>query len=212
MYIPRHFENTADFVVENILSEFTFSVLVSLGASLQVTHLPLLRVDDGTEYGKIIGHVAKPNPHTQLIDGNTPALAIFSGPHAYVSPNWYASENMVPTWNYAAVHVHGRPQAVGDPEGALRILNAMVEAFETDATGNWRTSQMSPRKLQGQLNGIVAFEMPIERIEAKAKMSQNRTAADIQGVVGGLTESAFELDRQTAEWMLKINGLGEKGS
>ncbi len=212
MYVPRHFEDIDGLVADQVVSAYPFAILISTADRPVITHLPMLRIDDGTEYGLLIGHVAKPNPHVAQLDGTTPATAIFSGPHAYVSPNWYASPNLVPTWNYAAVHLHGVPRAINNDERTVEILDLLVAAFETPATGNWNTAQLSDGRMEGQIKGIVAFEMPITRIEAKVKMSQNRSAADVDGVATRLAASEHDVDRDTATLMREISARRETGS
>lgn len=206
MYVPPHFTGTDEDVAERLIAENPFAMLISPSPELQITHLPLLLRTDGDGVHKIIGHVAKANPHWQGFDGTSPATAVFSGPHAYLSPNWYVSPGMVPTWNYAAVHVHGYPVALPDPVDAEAALDALVTAFESDATGNWRLGSLSPERLQGQLKGIVAFEMTVDKMVCKLKMSQNRKPEDAQGAMAALEKSTDQGDRRTAAMMRGIHG------
>ena len=112
----------------------------------------------------------------------------------------------MPTWNYAAVHLHGKPRAVEDEAGAVAILDALVSTFESDRTGNWSTADLPDGMLPKQIKGIVAFEMPVERIELKVKMSQNRQPDDIKGVIQALGDSESEADRATARMMADLSG------
>ncbi len=214
MYIPKHFSNENVAFAQDLIAENGFGLLMSpVGSQTgvpELSHIPMIVVDDGTENGCIIGHVAKANPHWKSFDGKALALAIFSGPHAYISPNWYANEASVPTWNYAAVHVHGTPQAVSDDVRAEEILRLLVATFEDDLTGNWSMDQLPKGHLGRQLKGIVAFEMPIIRYEIKVKMSQNRGADDIAGAISALKSSDRQADQATANMMQGLSAGAEK--
>lgn len=209
MYIPKHFSNQDLDFAHNLIAENAFGLLMSTVGNQEgapeLSHIPMIFVDDGTEYGRIIGHVAKANSHWKSFDSKTPALAVFSGPHAYISPNWYANAALVPTWNYAAVHVHGVPVAVTDDIRAEEILRLLVAAFEYDGTGNWSMDQLPEGHLGRQLKGIVAFEIPVTRYEIKVKMSQNRSADDVAGVVSALKLSERQSDQATANMMQDLN-------
>lgn len=209
MYIPKHFSNQDLAFVHNLIAENAFGLLMSpvgnQDGAPEFSHIPMIIVDDGTEYGCIIGHVAKANLHWKSFDSKAPAFAVFSGPHAYVSPNWYVSKAMVPTWNYAAVHVHGAPQAIHDDVRAEEILRQLIAAFEHDGTGNWSMDQLPDGHLSRKLKGIVAFDMPITGYEIKVKMSQNRGADDVAGIVSALKQSDHQSDQATAEMMQQLS-------
>ncbi|MGJ3259688.1 MAG: FMN-binding negative transcriptional regulator [Rhodospirillales bacterium] len=205
MYIPKFFANDDEALAREIVADHAFGVLMTFpgveDADADISHLPMLWTG-----GRLIGHVARANPHGARFDGASPSVAVFMGPHAYISPNWYAHDGLVPTWNYAAVHLHGKPHAVEDEAGAVGILDTLVAAFENDATGNWSTADLPDGVLSRQVKGIVAFEMPVERIETKVKMSQNRKPDDIEGVISALGASPYEDDRATADMMRDLNG------
>ncbi len=203
MYVPPHFKSDDDAVTRKLIAENAFGLLTVPAAPDAITHLPMLLLEQaGGE--KLIGHVAKANSIWKTFDGTHQAVAIFSGPHAYLSPNWYVSENMVPTWNYAAVHVFGRPVAVADDDAADAVLQKLVAAFEQGATGNWSMDRLTPDFRRRQLKGIVAFEMPIERIETKLKMSQNRSAEDAEGAMRGLEATGDPQALATVEIMRQV--------
>lgn len=209
MYIPKHFSSDDIELARGIVRDHAFALLMTAPVTVEdapdISHLPMLWLADGAGHGRVIGHVARANSHWQRFDGNMTSLAIFSGPHAYISPNYYVSAAMVPTWNYAAVHLYGKPVAVTDDTGAIAVLNTLVAAFENDATGNWTTDRLPDGHLERQLKGIVAFEMSVEHIDIKLKMSQNRKAEDIGGVIDALSESTYQDDRDTASMMLALN-------
>lgn len=205
MYLPRHFASDDPAVAHAVIDQNAFAILVTHSDDLEISHIPILRIDDGSEFGKLIGHVAKPNPQGNHFDGSLSATAIFSGPHAYVSPSWYVTPELVPTWNYAAVHAHGNPVAVEEQMAARAIIDELVSRFESDETGNWSTARLSEKRMIGQMKGITAFEMPIERFEIKLKMSQNRSESDAAGVMDALSKSDRESDRGTAQVMSQID-------
>lgn len=209
MYMPKFFASDDEALAHDIVAQHAFGVLMTLpdgGGACDISHLPMLWQSGGGPHGRLIGHVAKANPHGARFDGTQATVAVFSGPHAYISPNWYAHGGLVPTWNYAAVHLHGTPRAVTDEAGAIDILDTLVGAFESDTSGNWSTAKLPDGVLVKQLKGIVAFEMPVTRIETKVKMSQNRAPDDIAGVVAALAQSERQEERATASMMRDLNG------
>ncbi|MDA0996609.1 MAG: FMN-binding negative transcriptional regulator [Proteobacteria bacterium] len=199
MYVPPAFKSEDAALGERLIAENAFGLLITTGSPPNANHIPMLRRADGV----LIGHVAKANPQWQAFDGKAEAVAVFFGPHAYVSPNWYVTPAMVPTWNYAAVHVFGAPRIV-EGEKAADVLRALVGTFESDATGNWRLENLPDGMLEKQIKGIVAFEMPVDRIEIKTKLNQNRSAADAAAVQAKLAASIDPLARATAQMMAAI--------
>ena len=186
MYTPEHFEENDPQILHDLIREFSFALLVTAQNGTPVgTHLPMLVEAKGVN-GILFGHVARANNHWRQFDGGTEAMAVFQGPHSYISPNWYANEGLVPTWNYASIHAYGRPQAIEDPGETTDILWRLVEANETDATGNWSMSRLPSHEVKKQIKGIVAFRMPIDRLEGKFKMGQNRPPEDVMAAAKGL--------------------------
>ena len=186
MYTPKHFEENDPQILENLMFGFSFALLVTAQNGTPLgTHLPLLFEPTGAN-GVLVGHLARANNHWRQFDGGTEAMAVFQGPHSYISPNWYANDGLVPTWNYATIHAYGQPQAIEDPIETKDILARLVKANETDTTGNWSMSRLSSDEIKKQLKGIVAFRMPIDRLEGKFKMGQNRPPEDVLAAVKGL--------------------------
>jgi transcriptional regulator len=177
----------------DLIGEYPFGMLVSFSeGSPQVTHLPMLAdVRDGELW--ILGHVARANPHAKtILAGGARASAIFLGPHAYVSASWYEQPYVtVPTWNYEAVHCDGTLRE-GDAYG---ILADLTKKFEAGRSNPWQMEKLDVEYLEKQLRGIVAFEMRVDALRAKAKLSQNRTPEDRARVTAALEASPFELDR-----------------
>jgi len=187
MYVPKHFAETDVGILAEVMRSSSFASLVMSGDGIPMgTHLPLYLDADKGMHGTLLGHMARANDEWKRFDGKTTALAIFTGINAYIGPNWYLSENAVPTWNYMAVHAYGKPRIIDDGEEVLAVLERLTSAHENDATGNWTMDKMDRNILLGMLKGIVAFEMPIETIEGKAKMGQNKKTEDTAGAIRGL--------------------------
>jgi len=192
MYVPSHFATRDDALVDELIDAYSFATLVSQhDGEPFATHLPLLRERRG-DRTVLAGHVARANAHWRSLAGAT-TLAIFSGPHAYVSPRCYVSPNLVPTWNYAAIHCYGRVRLVDDATQARAILARLVERYEGARPDRWAMT-LDPEFEAKLLAAIVAFELDVERIEAKLKLSQNRAPADRAAML-----AAFDADAGAAE-------------
>lgn len=165
MYIPPAFAETDPAVLREFIDGHGFATLVSEGGGEPfATHLPLLRetAADGGE--RLFGHFAKANPHATFADGQR-VLAIFHGPHTYISPTWYEAPNTVPTWNYIAVHAVGVLCAIAD-RGLLReIFAKLVAQYESSLPRPWSMSAIDDDFSEKMLNGIVGFEIVVERLE-----------------------------------------------
>jgi len=218
MYVPASFRVTDRGELLDFMETYSFATLLS-GAlpAASVTHLPLL-LDRSTPGGEtLLGHMARANPHTHALQAGTASLAIFHGPHAYVSPAWYVHGPPIPTWNYAVVHVHGTPRIL--PDGRTRdLLLRQVEAYEgpwharrddgrdgqrDGQRDNWRDVRRDDRyeaMLDEELQFIVGFELPLERIEAKFKLGQNRKPEDQAGAIDGLARDPRPGSRELAEF------------
>jgi transcriptional regulator len=197
MYVPSAFERTEPAELFTFIESHSFALLVSAhNGELFGTHLPLL-LDRGTgPYGTLVGHMARANPHWRDLDGQ-PVLAVFSGPHAYVSPSWYESENVVPTWNYVAVHATGTARLVDDPTQAAAILAAMVETYERNMPHPWRLDTGSDYFAR-QVKAIVGFRIEVTRLEGKWKLNQNHPAERREKVARALETSADPDAREIA--------------
>lgn len=187
MYAPPLFDLTDAAAIRGIMRAHPFATLVSTAedGAPYVTHLPLIHIEDGSANGCLLGHVARANPHWKLF-GKAPTLAIFSGANAYISPSWYRSDDMVPTWNYQVVHAHGTPAIVADDNAALEVVVKLSAFFEASLPKPWTIDKMTPGKALGMMRGIVAFSLPVARFEAKSKIGQNRTVADQRGAAEAL--------------------------
>ncbi len=187
MYVPKHFSADDPKTLARYMREASFATLVStVDGSPYASHLPLYFEARKGEYGTLYGHVAKANDHWKTFREDTESLAIFTGINAYISPNWLQSKNAVPTWNYVAVHAYGSPQPIEDAQATLDVLAKLSRANENEITGNWTMDKMDASVLHGMLKGIVAFEMPVSRLEGKRKMSQNKPMEDQRSAIAGL--------------------------
>ncbi len=202
MYVPKHFAETEPNAMSDVIRSASFaSLITSANNTPEGTHLPLFLDAKKGKNGTLLGHVARANDHWKQFDGDTTALAIFTGINAYIGPNWYKSLNTVPTWNYKAVHAYGKPRIIDDAEEVLGILGHLTQAHENESTGNWTMDKMEQNILRGMLKGIVAFEMPIERIESKIKMGQNKNPEDTAGAIDGLRRSGAPMQTAVADEM-----------
>ena len=206
MYRPRHFDIDDVQVLHRFMRDQSFALLVTTedGAPF-ASHIPLLLDRDTGDQGRLLGHVAKANPQWRGFDGKTEAMAVFWGPHAYISPNWYETETMVPTWNYVTVHAYGKPTVIDDPETVRRGQAQLVDTYESDATGNWSMDALPDDYLGKMLGAIVAFEMPIERLQGKFKLSQNRQPKDREGAIKGLRQTGNAEAEEVARLMAEFN-------
>lgn len=157
-----------------------------------VSHVPLLLEPDAGYQGRLIGHMARANPHWQAGDFSRDALVIFHGPDAYITPSWYASKKehgrVVPTWNYAVVHARGRLQFHEEANWVHAAVEKLTDAHEGKRTEPWAVSDAPERFVESQLRAIVGFEIEITHLVGKHKVSQNRTPQDVAGVTEGLGE------------------------
>lgn len=201
IYTPRHFNVGDAAAIARLIGEFPFATLVTPHAGEPViSHLPLLWRDDHSPHGTLIGHCARANAHWQQAQG-VGSVAIFHGPHAYVSPSWYAEPlKAVPTWNYATVHAHGVLEPFTDPADTRDVLDALVQRFEGSRAAPW-TFAMPQRERDAMIGAIVAFRIRIDRVEAKFKLSQNRSRTDRLGVIDGLAAEPHAESHATADWM-----------
>jgi len=180
MYIPKQFQITDPAWCHALMRARSFAAMITAddaGVPF-ATHLPILVDPARGSFGTLRAHVARANPHWRYLAAGRPTLVIFSGAHAYVSPSWYATHPSVPTWNYVAVHATGTGALVEDPEQVKALLADLVRTYESPGPSACAVEGPAADYLAGMQRGIVAFEIPIERLEGKAKLSQNRDAVD----------------------------------
>lgn len=196
MYCPTPFNEYRPEVLLGLIERYPLAtVIASTSAGLVADHIPLIHEDVAGTAGKLLGHTARSNPLWQ-ISPDSEVLLIFNGPSAYISPNWYASKResgkVVPTWNYAVVHVYATLRPIHEPEALFGILSRLTDRHEAVQSHPWRVDDAPVEFTQALLHQIVALEFSISRIEGKFKMSQNQTAANQRGVAAGLDEAGGE--------------------
>ena len=189
MYVPKHFA-VADADVIDLLRHHGAADLVTATAEgLVATFLPFVFDPMVGERGALLGHVARNNDQWRRPPVGD-ALVIVRGPDAYITPSWYAAKTehgrVVPTWNYVTAHVYGRLVVHDDPSWVQALVRRLTAKHESGFDRPWSVDDAPERYIAGQLRAIVGLELVISRIEAKAKLSQNRPAADIDGVIEGL--------------------------
>jgi transcriptional regulator len=192
MYIPRHNEEKRISVMHALIVSRPLGTLVTLGNSgLFASHIPMILEDDGTEFGVLRGHISRANPQWRDFVPTMDALAIFAGHHHYITPNWYPGTKEhgkeVPTWNYVVVHAYGPLKVIQDEQWLLTNVEKLTNIHEAASPNPWKVSDAPEDFIKSQLNGIVGLELPIQRLEGKWKVSQNRTERERNGVVDGLS-------------------------
>lgn len=193
MYTPPHFREDDLGLMHETIRRIALGTLVTLGPDgLIGSHVPMLLDPDKGEYGTLTGHLAKANLQAKGADASVEALVMFQGPEAYITPNWYATKQethkVVPTWNYVAVHAYGPITYHDDAAWMHDMVSRLTDRHEAENERPWQVADAPEKFIEAQLKGIVGFEIPITRIEGKWKLSQNRPAADKEGVLKGIEE------------------------
>ena len=206
MYTPAAFRQDDLATLHEQMRACRLPTLVSHGSQgLLASHLPLLLAPDEGEYGTLYGHFARANPQWCDLAEGSEVLVIFQGPEAYISPSWYAAKaehgKVVPTWNYISVQAHGRAEVFDDAERLLQLVSRLSALHEAERPQPWAVSDAPREYIDSMLRAIVGFALPIQRIEGKWKLGQNRSSADQVGVREGLTASSDARDRELAAQM-----------
>jgi transcriptional regulator len=202
MYIPPAFTEADPDKLFTFIEQHSFGIVFSQGDSKPIaTHMPLLLDRNAGQKGMLLGHFARANPHWQDADGKN-VLIVFSGPHAYISPSWYESENVVPTWNYVAVHVYGTFRIIQDESALTQIIRRYVDFYEASMPTPW-TFDAEGEFSKKLLKQIVGFHIEITSLEGKWKLNQNHPVERREKVIRALRESGDEQSRAIAELMAK---------
>ncbi|UCZ82561.1 FMN-binding negative transcriptional regulator [Pseudomonas sp. L5B5] len=206
MYLPRAFVDEDLPRLHGVIQHSRLATLVTWGAQgLQASHVPLLLDLAQGANGTLYGHLAKANPQCAELADGAQALVIFLAEDAYVSPSFYPSKaehgKVVPTWNYVAVHAYGQPEVFTDLQRLLKVVEGLTERHESARPQPWKVADAPADYIDGMLKAIVGFALPIQRLEGKRKLSQNRNAEDAAGVREGLAASADLRDQQLARLM-----------
>ncbi|WP_020537603.1 FMN-binding negative transcriptional regulator [Lewinella cohaerens] len=207
MYIPSHYNVDDQEEILSFLHAYSFAAIVNQEGKRPVaTHLPFVvrQVDD-----KLLleAHFARANPQWKLLEDGQEALVIFAEPHAYISPRHYDKAQNVPTWNYQAVHVYGKARLLTNEAEAFAHLERLIATFEQDYQAQW--ADLSDGYKQAMLSGIVAFELEVAEVQAKAKLSQNKTTSEQERIAAELSQSTDSVIRDLGEAMVRNIGKGE---
>lgn len=207
MYIPEHFRNDDRNAALAFMRANPFVILISsIDEGPFATHIPVI-IRESVDQLTIRGHVAKANPHWRYLQNDPACLTIFHGPHAYISPSNYDTRDVVPTWNYGAVHIYGNAKTYAEPDQLLNMLHDLIPTFDATYEQQWDTLGEAYR--QRMLSHIVGFEIAVTKLEAKFKLSQNRTRNEQQHIIDSLSGASDTAVSGTAHLMCE-HGLGLK--
>ena len=192
MYVPKHFEETNVETLHALIRAHPLGALVTLGPDgLDANHVPFEVDPNPTPFGTLLAHVARANPVWREAAG-ADVLVLFQGAEIYISPSWYPTKQetakVVPTWNYAVVHAHGRLRAIEDRDWLRTFVTRLTDRHEGGRPDPWKVTDAPADYVESMLRGIVGLEIPIARLVGKWKVSQNRPAHDQDGVVEGLSQ------------------------
>jgi transcriptional regulator len=212
MYVPDRFRPSDDDVADLLANLGAGELITATADGLLATMLPLIweaprSAPDAGEHGRLMGHVARNNRQWR-VPAVGEALVIVRGPDAYISPAWYATKRehgrVVPTWNYLTAHLHGRLVIHDDPAWCERNVRALVDRHEAGRPDPWSVDDAPAPYIAGQLKAIVGVELLVSRIEAKTKLSQNRSREDVLGAIDGLERTGEPAAEATAAAMRAV--------
>ncbi|MEZ6126804.1 MAG: FMN-binding negative transcriptional regulator [Planctomycetaceae bacterium] len=207
MYIPPSFRIDDSARLSAFMNAHSFATLITCDEGVPfASHLPVRHFCERGICTTLVSHMARANPQWRHFSNGAEVLTIFSGPHAYISPSWYATDVAVPTWNYTTTHVYGIPVLLDDHTQIVAMLDETVRFYEQSFAQPW--PGILPDDLRSRLiDSIVAFQIRVTRIEGKFKLGQNRSADDLEGVHNALAASTRSHDRELAEFMA-AEGIG----
>ncbi|RWP60691.1 MAG: FMN-binding negative transcriptional regulator [Mesorhizobium sp.] len=192
MYSKPEFAPLSQDEVFSLIDAAAFATVVTSGPQgLVASHLPFVLDQKRGVNGTLVSHLARQNPHSALIAEGRETIAIFQGPHGYISPSWYPRNpvrDSAPTWNFAVVHCHGRPFQLDD-HATARHLQRLVDVLEKDRADRWRMRELGPGGIERRIPHILGFDLPIKRLEAKFKMGQDERLYDTNAAIGTLEQS-----------------------
>jgi transcriptional regulator len=199
MYIPKHFKIEDEEQIYEFIEKYSFATLYSTHkGEPYATHLPLILKK---EEKALYGHFARPNGQWKDIE-NQSVLVVFQGPHCYISPSWYEINDAVPTWNYVSIHLYGKVEIIEDEKVIFDSLNDMVKKYEKPASP-YNLNNVDSKYVEGMSKGIVAFKITINKIEAKAKLSQNHPVERQELIIENLEKTADQDNLGVAALMKK---------
>ena len=200
MYIPKHYLTTDKTEIIAFMKQYSFATIISVKDNFQTaTHLPFI-VSENDDKITLTSHFAKANKQwTEITDNKV--LIIFSEPHAYISPKHYDKELNVPTWNYISIHAYGQGQLITENKKTFEVLERMIDSYDKDYRKQW--DNLPTDYKQKMLNGIVAFEVVVTDLQAKKKLSQNKTETERLRIIDAFSKSESDNERQIADFMEK---------
>ncbi len=206
MYVPRHYSQGDTAVAHDLIRSNVFATLLTeVSGRLDATHVPVVLDGDRGELGSLRFHLARANPTSKALTDDREVLMVFVGPQTYISPDWYATENLVPTWNYAVVHAYGVPRTMDDAE-LRRLLDDLSATQESRLPKTpWTTDKMPPELVGKMCKAIVGFELPIAELLGKWKFDQKKSADDGAGAVAALEELGGESRHAVAATMRALD-------
>lgn len=201
MYIPSYYRETDFSKLLAFMQHHPFALLCSSGTGgLMGTHLPLI-VEERNQQVVITSHMARPNPQWKEMEAGTEIMVVFQGPHAYVSPAHYELKQNVPTWNYIAVHAYGKARILPTEAENIEVLEKAIATFEPGYYEQWKT--LAPEYIQAMIKGIVSFEIVVERLEGKFKLSQNKREKEQENIIHSFERGGDPLAKAIADEMKK---------
>lgn len=205
MYLPKHFATSDGQQTRKLIQDNGFATILSFpkDASVFINHLPVIFSSIKGEEDVLIGHMAKMNPQWKHFQENPKATIIINGAHTYITPIWYKASD-VPTWNYAVAHLHGKMELLQNFEDQVSILTQLSDFYEKPNSNPWKFKL--PEDLKNEqllISAIISFKFHIEKIDAKFKMSQNRSQLDRQGVIDGLGTRTDEMSSLVRDMMIE---------
>ncbi len=206
LYNPPHFRVSDLPALRAQMASSGLTTLISVGAQGPIiSNLPIMYDPNAGQYGMIAGHLSRGNPQWRESNLSIPAIALFMGADAYISPGWYPAKQehgkVVPTWNYSMIVARGRLEIFEDADALRAQVVELTKRFEARFEKPWEVSDAPEDYIQRQIKGIVGVRLHIEALEGKTKLNQNRSTADQEGVVAGLSPSPREADREVADAM-----------
>lgn len=206
MYLPKHFLEDNFLAIKQLIQQNSFAILLSYpeGEKPFINHLPMIFSSNPQEDKVLIGHMSKKNPQWEHFKNNSNGTVIINGCHTYISPKWYKSGRDVPTWNYAVAHLYGKVDLIESFNEQIEILKQLSYFFESPSPNPWKFELPEDLKSESTLtSAIISFKFHIEKVDAKFKISQNRSEADRKGIIEGLLEKNDDMSKSIRYLMVE---------
>ncbi|HYH07745.1 MAG TPA: FMN-binding negative transcriptional regulator [Thermoanaerobaculia bacterium] len=192
MYVRASHQPRSVADVIQVMKDHMFATMITPSADgLIASHLPFLVDETLGQHGTLYAHMARNNPQSAVIGSDVEALVVFQGPHAYISPSWYADRATAPTWDYVAVHCYGKTRRHSDDE-ALQNIERLLRVVEKPSARPWSTDELTPDNVRALIRNVVSFEIPIDRVEGKFKLNQGEKPERTSAAIAKLEEQGAE--------------------